>query len=189
MWLWLMKMESRICWNCSWLMMLTRIIPQMGSEDIQWSSTNEKRDKISFYRSGLKFCTKFGEKNSSYIGHRDPTDDVFFFWWSRWPIHLRCSRLWSLMLAIFSFRQKVEVLHHDQWWDFVGFPPLSSQTNTCHCLKAVRWGHVMGFGDRPIRFPSECKKFQVCSIQTSPNCEAKPLQGGGCEQVYYCSHP
>ena len=94
------------------------------------------------------FALNLEKKNSSYIGHRDPTDDVFFFWWSRWPIHLRCS----LMLAIFSFRQKVEVLHHDQWWDFVGFPPLPAQIKTCHCLKAVPWGHVMGFGGRPIRF-------------------------------------
>ena len=72
------------------------------------------------------------------------------------------------MLAIFSFRQKVEVLHHDQWWDFVGFLPLSSQTKTCHCLKAVPWGHVMGFGGRPIRFPSECKSFRSVLSRLRP---------------------
>ena len=132
----------------------------------------KKGTKFRFIEVVWNFALNLEKKNSSYIGHRDPTDDVFFFWWSRWPIHLRCSRLWSLMLAIFSFRQKIEVLHHDQWWDFVGILPLSWQTNTCHCLKAVPWGHVMGFGGRPIRFPSECKKFQVCSIQTLPNCEA-----------------
>ena len=122
----------------------------------QWSEIlHLSWQKKFFYRA---------ENPTDYVFFFDDQDDLF--------IQDDCSRLCLFMLAIFSFRQKVEVLHHDQWWDFVGFPPLPAQIKTCHCLKAVPWGHVMGFGGRPIRFTSECKKFQVCSIQTLPNCEA-----------------
>ena len=69
MWLWLMKMEPRICWYCSWLMMLMRIIPQMGTEDIQWSSNNEKGEKFRFISVVWNFALKL-EKKSFYIGQR-----------------------------------------------------------------------------------------------------------------------